>query len=101
LFSRITYIFVETKINKMNHTAKKSVKQHYKVTPLVSETLNYLYDSITTDSLELSHQLECRIYEKFDQFTNLELESYRIVANKIDEHFKNWQNNELPTWESK
>jgi hypothetical protein len=89
----------------MNNTTNlvKQKKNHYKVTPLVAETLNYLYDSITTDSLELSSEYESRIFENFEKFTNAELESYRTIANKIDEHFKNnWeQGSEVPTWEAK
>jgi hypothetical protein len=91
----------------MNNTTNLVIsknKNHYKVTPIVAETLNYLYDSITTDSLELSSQYESRIFENFDKFTNAELETYRTIATKIDEHFKwieNGQRDELPTWESK
>jgi hypothetical protein len=89
----------------MNNTKNLVItknKKNYKVTPLVAETLTHLYDSITTDSLELSCQLESRIFENFDKFTNAELESYRTIASKIDEHFKNgWEQGELPTWESK
>jgi hypothetical protein len=89
--------------NTTNLVITKQKKNHYKVTPLVAETLNYLYDSITTDSLELSSEYESRIFENFDKFTNAELESYRTIANKIDEHFKNnWeQGSEVPTWEAK
>jgi len=88
--------------NTTNLVITKQKKNHYKVTSLVAETLNYLYDSIVTDSLELSSEYESRIFENFDKFTNAELESYRTIANKIDEHFKNWeQGSEVPTWEAK
>jgi hypothetical protein len=83
-------------------TLKKNTN-HFKVTPLVGQTLDYLYDAITTDDLEHSHRQECKIFDNFDKFTNLELESYRVIATKLDEHFKDWknENNEKPTWEIK
>ena len=82
-------------------TLKKNTN-HFKVTPLVGQTLDYLYDAITTDDLEHSHRQECKIYDNFDRFTNLELESYRVIATKLDEHFKDWNENNLkPTWEIK
>ena len=96
----------------MNNTTNLVItknKNHYKVTPLVAETLTHLYDKMTTDSLELSCQLESRIFENFDKFTNAELESYRSIATKIDEQFKDdWRfkgeqgyESEIITWEAK
>jgi hypothetical protein len=95
--------------NTTNLVITKQNKNHYKVTPLVAETLTHLYDKMTTDSLELSCQLESRIFENFDKFTNAELESYRSIATKIDEHFKDdWRfkgeqgyKSEIITWEAK
>jgi hypothetical protein len=95
--------------NTTNLVITKQKKNHYKVTPLVAQTLTHLYDKMTTDSLELSCQLESRIFENFDKFTNAELESYRSIATKIDEQFKDdWRfkgeqgyESEIITWEAK
>jgi hypothetical protein len=95
--------------NTTNLVITKKNKNHYKVTPLVAETLTHLYDKMTTDSLELSFQLESRIFKNFDKFTNCELESYRSIATKIDEQFKDdWRfkgeqgyESEIITWEAK
>jgi hypothetical protein len=95
--------------NTTNLVITKKNKNHYKVTPLVAETLTHLYDKMTTDSLELSFQLESRIFKNFDKFTNIELESYRSIATKLDEQFKDdWRfkgeqgyESEIITWEAK
>jgi hypothetical protein len=87
-------------MNNTEMVLTKKNKNHFKVTPLVAETLDYLYDAITTDNLDHTHKQECKIFDNFDKLTNVELENYRRIATQLDEHFKNHKV-EKPTWEIK
>lgn len=67
------------------------------VTELVSKTLDALYDSITTDSIEHSFNQEMVVDYNLNQMDDEEKESYEVVAALIHEHFKNW-GSDKPVW---